>query len=566
MKKIIITSLAALLLIFFSTPGRAFAVDGNSPANRSDLVIKGNNNLKQNSLPPAQFDKNNVVLKFAAISDTHIQWKDAIPTKKLESALSQLNARAEGKLDALLIAGDLTDYGIPDQVVELKRVIDSSKIDLEKTRFVFAIGNHEYYNHQLQHAPWNGGYLFKDVFGDEVYKGATKEEIKAGNYHTVVNGYDFISIYCAQYDGGVKYAESDIEWLKAQLAQAAAERPGKPIFVTSHPNITGTNLGSNEGDYWNGRDLYDVFKNYPQVIFFCGHLHFPEEDERSIWQGDFTTIGIGSTYYCSNHSKDDEDGNTFIDVENGYETADAQKTSQGLYVEVDKNSNVKITRLDFANKEEIKQPWMIPAPQKDKSQLLYYTPAQEAETFGKNAPVFSAGASVKEILKNPKYNQKYEIQFTQASDKDMVYSYQISFVDKETGKVIKTISTLSDFYLHAKTDEMDSVLTKTVYFADSLLAPFSLSYQNDYFIKVVAVNCFGKKSKPIFSKVIKGAGKKIGSGELINGRSLMQNFNSRLTPFGDFKPNQSGSFSFKMDECFYSNAMQANVNGLRKYL
>jgi hypothetical protein len=538
MRNIFITTLAVVFIIFLNSSINTLAGDSNKYVvnNNNELSQKENddskniNGLLPISLPPVQFDENNVVLKFAAISDTHIQWKDAIPTKKLAEALDQLNKKANGNLDALLISGDLTDYGIPDQVVELKRVIDNSKIDLTKTRFVFALGNHEYYNHQLQGAAWNGGYLFRDVFGDETYHGATNEEIKAGNYHTVVNGYDFIAVYCAQYDGGVKYAASDITWLKAQLVQAAANRPGKPIFVTSHPNITGTNLGSNEGAYWNGSDLYSVFKDYPQVIFFCGHLHFPENDERSIWQRDFTTIGIGSTYYCSNHSKDDENGNTFIDIASGYETAEAQETSQGLYVEVDKNNNVKITRMDFANKEEIKTPWLIPSPKIDKSQLLYYTPVQEAETFGKAAPVFPAGASVKEILKNIKHNQKYQFQFTQAIDADMVYSYQISFIDKSTGSVISTISTLSDFYLHANTDEMDSVLIKTIYRADSVLAPFSLSYEKDYYIKVLAVNCFGKKSEPIFSGVIKGSGEKEGRIELPNSPSLLQNDSIPFNP------------------------------------
>ncbi len=509
MKNRLILSLTSFLILLFSL------ICSADPAE---------NIYTHKNLPKVKFDTNNVVLKFAAISDTHIQWKDGVSSKKLLSALEQLKERAGGKLDALLIAGDITDYGTHDQVVELKRIIESSKIDLSKTRAVWAIGNHDYYNHQLQNAPWNGGYLFRDVFGDDVYQGATDEEIKAGDYHTVVKGYDFITIYCARYDGGVKYTESDINWLKEQLAKAAAERPGKPIFVTSHPNITGTNLGSNEGNYWNGRDLYDVLKYYPQVIFFCGHLHFPEQDERSIWQGDFTTIGLGSTFYCSNHPTDDDNSNKFIDIKSGFETSDAQKTSQGSFVEVDKYGNVKITRLDFANHEVIKQPWLIPAPKKDKSNLLYYTPKREAEIFGNSAPVFPKGASVKEVLKNPKYNQKYTIQFTQAKDKDMVYCYQISFIDEVTGKVIKTISTLSDFYLHAKTDEMDSVLIKTIYYADTLLKPFSLSYKNDYVIRVVALNCFGKKSKPIYSNIIKGSGDKVGIINPPNGELLLLNY------------------------------------------
>jgi hypothetical protein len=446
--------------------------------------------------------ENNVVLRFAAISDTHIQGTDGLPSQKLALALVQLNTKANGNLDALLITGDLTDYGLPSQVTELKRVMDNNKINLDKTKFIITLGNHEYYNSQLKGAQWNGGYLFKDVFGNEVYKGATDEEIKAGDYHTVVKGYDFIVVNCAQYDGGVKYSSSDIAWLKIQLAQAAVNDPGKPIFVASHPNIAGTNIGSNEGSYWAGTDLYSVLKDYPQVIYFCGHLHFPENDERSIWQGDFTTIGIGSTYYCSNHPTDDDNGNTFIDIVSGYETVDAKKTSQGLYVEVDKNNNVKITKMDFANKEEIKSPWTIPAPNVDKSNLVYYMPKQEAMTEGNTPPVFPSGALVEEIAKIDRGHGEYQLKYTQAKDNDMVYSYQISFIDKATGTKIKTISTLSDFYLHANPNEMASSLIKTISNADSILAPFRLNYSKDYYIKVVAINCFGLKSRSLCSNVI----------------------------------------------------------------
>ncbi|HEX2982472.1 MAG TPA: T9SS type A sorting domain-containing protein, partial [Ignavibacteriales bacterium] len=374
--------------------------------------------------------------------------------------------------------------------------------DLNKTRFVFAIGNHEYYNHDAYGVPWTGGYMFKDVFGDQAYYGAADSEITAGNYHAVVNGYDLIAINCGKYNGGVSYSDSDIVWLKKQLDSAIAARPGKPIFVISHPNIEGTNLGGDEGAYWASDDLYSVFQSYPQVIYFCGHMHFPENDERSIWQGDFTTIGIGAVYYSSNHIYDDENGNTFIDIDYGFETIDAQGASQGMYVEVDANNNVRVSRMDFIHNKDIKSPWIIPAPKADKSHLLYYTPAQERASFAGTAPVFPKGASAKEIMKAPRVNQKYEFQFTQAADNDMVYSYQVSFMDKSTDTVISTISTLSDFYLHANPSEMDTILTKTVYQSNTVLAPFSLSYSKPYYLKVVAVDCFGQKSAPIYSPAI----------------------------------------------------------------
>jgi hypothetical protein len=526
MNKFLVTVSIIFFAIISIISDSAIACNNESNHKKNSGDINTVNRL-QGTLPVVQFDSNNVVLKFAAISDTHMQDSNGTPSKKLAAALDQLNTSANGFLDAVLISGDLTDYGLPKQVVELKRVFDNSKVDLTKTRFVFAIGNHEYYHSQLDGAAWTGGYLFRDVFGDEAYNGATDAEITAGDYHTIVNGYDFIVVNCVQYNGGIKYADSDINWLKTQLVQAAANHPGKPIFVSSHPNITGTNLGSNEGAYWNGSDLYSVFKDYPH-IFFCGHLHFPEQDERSIWQGDFTTVSVGSTYYCSNHSTDDETGNTFIDITSGFETDDALKTSQGLFVEVDKNSNVRINRLDFANKEEIKKPWLIPSPKEDKSHLLYYTPAQEAETFGKTAPAFPTGAAFKELSKNYRLKQKYQFQFTQAIDSDMVYSYQVSFIDKATDTVIKEISTLSDFYLHAKPSEMSSPLVKTIYWADSILAPFGTAYKKEYYVKVVAVNCFGKKSEPIYSNSVTEV---LNQEEQLPGSSLLfQNYPNPFNP------------------------------------
>jgi 3',5'-cyclic AMP phosphodiesterase CpdA len=475
------------------------------------------------TLPKVTFDTANVALKFAALSDTHIQGLDGTPSKKLASALDQVNTKAGGNLDAVLISGDLTDYGLPEQVTELKRVFDNSPVNLNTTNFIFALGNHEYYNSQLKGATWTGGYMIKDVFGAQAYKGATDAEITAGDSSTTVNGYHFIVVNCAQYDGGVKYLVSDIAWLKIQLAAAKADDASKPIFVASHPNITGTNLGSNEGSYWAGTDLYDVLKDYPQSIFFCGHLHFPENDERSIWQGDFTTIGVGSTYYGSFKSTD-ENGDKYLDITSGFTTAASMQVSQGLYLEVDKSNNVKITRIDFTNKKDIKTDWIIPASKSDKSNLLYYTPQQEASN--NTAPVFPAGATVKELTKE--YG-KYDLMFTQAKDNDMVFSYEVSFIEKGTDKLIKEFSTYSDFFSFANPADMAATITKEIYDADNVLTPFSLTYAKDYYIKVVAVDTFGLKSTPILSDVIRGTDSSSDSSTITSATSSGTNSSTTAT-------------------------------------
>lgn len=460
---------------------------------RLDTGTHANATAKKNlavSTNTATFDDNNVVLNCATLADTHINDHGAVNSQKLASALSQEASFAGGasNLDALLVAGDMSDFGIPSQVQEAKSIVDNSGIDLSKTRFVLALGNHDYYNHQINGAAWNGGYLYRDVFGNNAYNGATDDEIKKGDYQTTVKGYHFIVVNCSQYDGGVSYAADDLSWLQTQLENAKNDDPGKPIFVISHPEIKNTNLGSNDGDFWAGSDLYNVLKNYPQVIYLCGHLHYPEKDERDIWQGPFTVCQVGSTSYASNHPTDDNNNQKFVDIKSGMETADCYSTSEGLALQIDKNNNVKLTRLDFANKKTIKSPWIIPAPTSDNSQLKYYTPEQEAA--GNTAPVFSENATFK-VLKQD--SSGYQFSFTQAQDNDMVYCYEISLCDKATGKTIKTISTLSDFYKSANAGDMSPTLTKNVSLMD--IAPFDVS-NNDYIVKIKAFDFFGASSDP----------------------------------------------------------------------
>lgn len=463
--------------------------------------VSADGQTASSTLPAQQFDENNVAVKFAAMSDVHVSSTGSKASTKLTSALEQESSKAGGNLDAVLITGDLTDYGKPEQAAALKSVFDGSKVNLKKTKLIAALGNHDLYNGIYGGGEKLGGNLIKNAFGDEAYQGATADEVTAGDYHTTVNGYHFIAVNCAQFEGGVKYADSDLNWLKAQLAAAAADDPSKPIIVASHPSITGTAFGSNDDSasgksYWNSPTLGTILKDYPQVIYFSGHMHYPENNERSIWQGDYTAVSLGSVYYCSVEALD-EYGSRYLDMgSSGNLTQDSDLDSQGMYVEIDKNNNVKLTRMDFANKEDIKSPWIIPAPKADKSHLLYYTPAQEA--LNKTAPTFDAGATVK--ITGAAYGALH-MQFDTAKDSDLVFCYEISFLDNATGKTIKEISTYSDFYIHAKPSEMASNLKKDIYDADNVLSPFTLKYDKDYYVQVVAVDCFGNKSAPIKSEV-----------------------------------------------------------------
>ena len=88
------------------------------------------------------FDESDIVLRFPVMSDVHIPG-DGTAAGKFLNALMQ--SKKFGDLDALLITGDLTEYGYETQVQEFCTIL-TSQIDLDKTRVFLTMGNHELYD------------------------------------------------------------------------------------------------------------------------------------------------------------------------------------------------------------------------------------------------------------------------------------------------------------------------------------------------------------------------------------------------------------------------------------
>ena len=72
----------------------------------NSAVERSGNVLKQIGISD-DFDENNIVLSFGAVSDTHIGREGQMD--KLRTAMNILNARTDFGLDAFLIVGDITD-------------------------------------------------------------------------------------------------------------------------------------------------------------------------------------------------------------------------------------------------------------------------------------------------------------------------------------------------------------------------------------------------------------------------------------------------------------------------
>ncbi len=432
------------------------------------------------------FDEGNIVLRFGAISDLHLH-----PGRdKFAECLRQLYAKANNQLDVIFVAGDLTDNGAFEQVQALKEVLDDFELGEKKTKFLFALGNHDL---AFDEKPFNGE-MFKQVLADYAFEGASAKEIKNGNHHITVKGYHFMAVNCKVYNGGCHHLSEDLNWLKTKLDRAVLDDPQKPIFLATHPVIYDTVYGSRESTYWYSDNIDKLLQNYPQVMAFGGHLHFPLNDERNIYQKSYTALGTGCTLYCSLESE--IEGIKPIDTKGGMEPEDCHSFSQGLFVEVDKKHNVKITRMDFFNRAEIKKPWIIPSPKQNKSHLVKYT--NEARSKNNKPPYFleTAEAVLRVVNKD-----KLEVEFDAALDDDYVYYYELHLLEAKKSSLpgATPIITYSDFYRVPDPRKMKKRLTKVIDVALFNLPSGQLISGVEYSLKLVAVDSLGYKSSPIYS-------------------------------------------------------------------
>jgi 3',5'-cyclic AMP phosphodiesterase CpdA len=276
------------------------------------------------------------ILVFPVISDIHIKQSGTMDMQKFQEALEQLNEQAP-KQDAFVVVGDLTDKGLKEEYDRFFSIYDVKK--QPQAISLFTIGNHEYWN-GLSEADAQKRFLAETGM-DSIYD------------HKVIKGYHFIIL--GPENGLTKgyYSTKQINWLGEQLKQAAKDDPKKPIFVFQHQPIKNTVIGSNSTTELNRELLYNTLKEYPQVIHFSGHSHYPLYDPRTIYQKDFTAVGTSSVSYITI-------GIGFLlgELPPGY-----QYISQGLIVEVYKNK-VVIRRRDFHKNDWTGEPWVIQLPVK----------------------------------------------------------------------------------------------------------------------------------------------------------------------------------------------------------
>ncbi|MBR5525065.1 MAG: carbohydrate binding domain-containing protein, partial [Clostridia bacterium] len=429
--------------------------------------------LRPLQLPEVNFDEDNIVLSFGAISDIHITGSTTSnDTKKYQKALQILKEQAGGKLDAITINGDFSSDSYNSNIGTAFKTITDQEMGADANVF-FVAGNHD-----AENSGWSDlSKLFTDL-AKYTQNDLPSSQHTRGNRHMVINGYHYIGINMMDYwkDGEAPFAQQDLDWLKQELESARADAPGQPIFVYLHAGVRNTTYGSDlyTGFYWASKNIYSYLENYPEVINFGGHVHFPLMDERTIYQKDFTSLNCGSVQYMA--------------IESGYLQSGSKTTvsnsssvSSGLLLQVDKNNNIKVTRMNFTAGEVIKQPFYISAPDlENETNLLHYN--DDYFNLFNTAPTFPVGAMAVGSINGSNIN----LNFDAATDDDMVHHYQADIKDMASG-IVESTKIFSEFYLYSNSEEMPKSYSFKVPYAGS----------KDFTITLYAVDSMGLRSEPI---------------------------------------------------------------------
>lgn len=388
--------------------------------------------------------------RFAAISDIHIGrsgWETKV-TKTLNILKNQTQ-----KLDAIFIVGDITENGKESEFQQVKETI--SNIVPADIPVYYNLGNHDWW--QNKHGETRtGAELFTSIIGQDV------------NQYIEIKGYPFILISMENQSQATAYQAATRTFLTEKLQKAAADYPGKPIFVFQHVPNSGTVYGSYEiggGDAWGTATVEDILSKYPQVITFSGHSHYFLADERSIHQDKYTSVNDGSIAYA-----EIENG-----LEGGSRPTDSEKIQEGVIVSLDDNNDVTVKRIDFYNDREIKQPWVVKAPH-DGSVFTY------KNRTGGEKPTFDSGAKVTLGLVT---DVSVQVTFPIAKDDDDVQQYRVEVLDADKNVLDKPkFKILSKFYLYGNTE------------TSFKLDIADLKQDTEYYIQVTALDAFGQESAP----------------------------------------------------------------------
>ncbi len=353
------------------------------------------------------------VMRFVATSDTHINTLGDTGCKRTSAMLKTVYAISDAdedykNLDAVVFSGDITDNGFIGSFYSFAAITDNEIREGTERLAVLAKAHdsYTYFNNSRK-----------------IYTGITGQQ---ADFHRVIGGFHFIGV--SRSETIEHYSDEQVKWLDKNIAAAVNDDPAKPVFVFQHEHVKNTVYGSSDTDGW-GLDVFtEVLSKYPQVVHISGHSHFPANDPRAVWQGEFTAINDGGLAYYE----------LAVDGKNGQFPDEKDRMSQALIIEVDADNRVLVKVLDVDEGKIMREFLIDNIAEENKTKYSF-----EQRKEKSSAPVFSEGAA----LQHEKKGLMNYITVPQAkvSGDNEVFLYRIS-VTNENGKTVHEAWEFSDYF------------------------------------------------------------------------------------------------------------------------
>ncbi len=326
-------------------------------------------------------------LRFGVVSDTHITKVGA--DEKMEASQNNLTFKhtlewfRSQNADAVVISGDLTEHGIDFQMLAVAQawyaVFPNDKYpDGRKIEKIFVTGNHDWIGHNYGNT---GKRLYPD--SNERSKHILQNDMPAWwqkifnepyepIYSKNINGFTFIGAHWDMGGFGKEvgknlYAFSRIQGFLDKAGKTL--NPKEPFFYIQHPHLKDTCYGARTWGHDRG-DSTKALSAYSNAIALSGHSHFSLTDERSVWQGAFTSVGAGSLRYTGRPSDIGPGARYENSVAEGKNAAviNAMKTighintfdcRQGMLWSV-YDDCIVVNRREFLNDVNLGPDWVLP--------------------------------------------------------------------------------------------------------------------------------------------------------------------------------------------------------------
>ena len=287
---------------------------------------------------------------FGVLSDVHLNKPGDEDTLLKAFAYFRDNG-----VDGVLIAGDIADRGFIEQMERCadcwwRTFPDSKAPDGRHVEQLFIYGNHD-----IDGWTWHkkDDWILSHGIGCSDNRVKTWERLFKEPYSPIwakqVKGYTFIGAHWSSEKGLDEFLQTNAEKLGL--------RSGRPFFYTQHAHPGNTVQGP-----WawgnDGGNATQALEKFPSAVAFSGHSHYSLTDERSIWQGKFTSVGTSSLRYIfSQYWRDN--GEDHSGVVKQMKMLPEGNGRQGMLVRV-YDDRIAIERREFVYGESLGADWIVP--------------------------------------------------------------------------------------------------------------------------------------------------------------------------------------------------------------